>query len=181
MPWWWGRLDGGVWIWNCHPEAVVAMTIRHGLQTLKIKHSMWKRLRKWFADIRSASALTTGAFGERVAADFLVDAGFKIVARNWRSPRDRRDEIDLVCRDGEVLVFVEVKARASTALVPGYFTVDARKKKVLRRAATAYMRQLHPPPATFRLDVLEVITHVNAEPEVRHVANVPLFPKHFRP
>jgi putative endonuclease len=176
-----GRLDGGVWIWNCHPDAILAMTIRHGLQTLVIEQSMWKRLKAWFVGIRSASPPSTGVFGERVAADFLADAGFKIVARNWRSPRDRRDEIDLVCRDGEVLVFVEVKARSATALVPGYFTVDARKKKVLRRAATAYLRQLHPPPATFRLDVVEVTTRGDAKPEVRHFANVPLFPKHFCP
>ncbi len=142
---------------------------------------MWKRLKAWFARIRTASARSTGVLGERVAADFLADAGFKIIARNWRSPRDRRDEIDLVCRDGEVLVFVEVKTRSATALVPGYFTVDTRKRKVLRRAATAYLRQLHPPPETFRLDVMEVTTLGNAKPKVRHFSNVPLFPKHFRP
>ena len=110
-----------------------------------------------------------------------MDRNFKILARNWRSPRDRRDEIDLVARDGEVLVFVEVKTRAATALVPGYFTVDARKKKVLRRAATAYLRQLHPPPAVFRLDVIEVTTKEGRAPEVLHFENVRLFPKHFQP
>jgi len=53
-----------------------------------------------------------GAAGEAAAADFLRRRhGFAIVARNWRSPRDRRHEIDLVARDGDVLVFVEVKAR----------------------------------------------------------------------
>ena len=135
----------------------------------------------WFAGIRSKPELSAGAFGERVAGDFLADNGFKIIARNWRSPLDRRDEIDLVCRDGEVLVFVEVKARSANALVPGYYTVDARKKKVLRRAAAAYLRQLHPPPDTFRLDVVEVTTRGDAKAEIRHFANVPLFPKHFRP
>ncbi|MFA6286273.1 MAG: YraN family protein [Opitutaceae bacterium] len=142
---------------------------------------MWKRLKAWFDVIRDSAALQTGVLGERQAADFLTGRGFKILARNWRDPRDRRDEIDLVCREGEVVVFVEVKTRAATALVPGYFTVDARKKKVLRRAATAYLRQLHPPPATFRLDVVEVTTRGNDEPEIRHFENIPLFPKHFRP
>lgn len=142
---------------------------------------MWKRLKSWLACLRAPADVPTGDLGERVAANFLADGGYKILARNWRSARDRRDEIDLICRDGEVLVFVEVKTRTSTALVPGYFAVDKRKKTVLRRAATVYLRQLHPPPETFRLDVVEVTTAENRQPEVRHFENVPLFPKHFRP
>lgn len=142
---------------------------------------MWKRLQAWLAIIRGASSLSTGDQGERSAAAFLAGRGWRILARNWRSPRDRRDEIDLVCRDGDVLVFVEVKTRAAGALVPGYFAVDGRKKKVLRRAATAYLRALRPPPATFRLDVVEVSARDGFPPEIRHFENVPLFSKHFRP
>ena len=150
---------------------------------------MFQRLKSWLADIvgntpgagASGPTRSTGDLGERLAAEFLARRGFKVLARNWRSPRDRRDEIDLVCREGEAVVFVEVKTRAASALVPGYFTVDARKKKVLRRAATAYLRQLHPPPATFRLDVVEVTTRENDAPEIRHFENVALFAKHFRP
>ncbi|HTQ29830.1 MAG TPA: YraN family protein [Opitutaceae bacterium] len=133
---------------------------------------------------RSAGSTTpTGAAGERAAEEFLRrERGFSIVTRNWRSPRDRRDEIDLVCRDGGVLVFVEVKTRAAGALVPGYYTVDARKKKVLRRACTAYLRALagDARPQTFRLDVVEVaMPGGGGPPEVRHFENVPLFPKSF--
>lgn len=128
-----------------------------------------------------------GGEGERLAADWLRrERGFEIVARNWRSPHDRRDELDLVCRDGEVLVFVEVKARAATALVPGYFAVDARKKRVVRRAATAYLAGLVERPRTFRFDVVEVSGTVSASAvspggtEIRHFENIPLFSKHFR-
>lgn len=120
-----------------------------------------------------------GERGEKIAADWLRRTrGFTIVAHNWRSPRDRRDELDLVCHDGEVLVFVEVKARAPEALVPGYHAVDARKKRVLQRAARAYLAGLGEKPRTFRLDVVEVV--LTAEPEVLHFENVALFPKHFR-
>jgi putative endonuclease len=123
-----------------------------------------------------------GAAGELAAAKFLRARGLRVVTRNWRNPRDRRDELDLVCRDGDALVFVEVKTRAASALVPGYYTVDRRKKKVLRRTVTAYLRGLRPPPATFRFDVVEVATFADARPpEVRHFENVPLFSKHFRP
>jgi len=154
---------------------------------------------------------TTGERGEKTAAVWLArERGFEIVARNWRNPQDRRDEIDLVCRDREALVFVEVKARAAGALVPGFYAVDARKKRVLRRTIKAYLAGLREKPPTFRFDIVEVATattkesrpaseftdlgdrkiseHPNdladaispREPEVLHFENVPLFPKHFR-
>jgi putative endonuclease len=119
-----------------------------------------------------------GAEGERLAAEFLRRRhGFEIVARNWRNPRDAREELDLVCRDGEVLVFVEVKSRPDTALVPGYHAVDRRKKRVLRRAIHAYLTRLRPPPRTFRFDVVEVVTSARMAPQTLHYENVPLFSK----
>lgn len=127
----------------------------------------------------------TGGRGERLAAEWLRrERNFSIVARNWRSPRDRREEIDLVCRDAEVLVFVEVKARAADARVPGYYAVDRRKKKVLRRAIESYLRQLRDRPAAFRFDVVEValpVAPADTAPEILHFENVPLFSKYFRP
>jgi putative endonuclease len=125
-----------------------------------------------------------GERGERLAAAWLRrEKSFVIVARNWRNPADRREEIDLVARDGEVLVFVEVKARSAAALVPGYHAVDERKKRVLRRAAESYLAQLRKKPRTFRLDVVEVALGADPKtaPEILHFENVPLFAKHFRP
>ena len=120
-----------------------------------------------------------GARGERLAAAYLQrEHGFAIVARNWRNPQDRRDELDLVCRDGDALVFVEVKTRSSAALVTGYHAVNRPIKRVLLRAAAAYLRQLRPPPRTFRLDIVEVTMPVDGGPPViSHFANIPLFPK----
>lgn len=142
---------------------------------------------------------SAGERGERLAAEWLGrEAGFVVIVRNWRNPRDRRDEIDLVCRDGDVLVFVEVKARAAGALVPGYHAIDERKKRVLRRTIKAYLAGLHEKPRTFRFDVLEIATATTGDPDsnaasptasrpngeresaVLHFENVPLFSKHFR-
>ena len=136
---------------------------------------MLSRLKK-FLGLPSAAEENSGARGEAAAAEFLQrEQAFSIVARNLR------EEIDLVAREGEVLVFVEVKTRAAAALVSGFHSVNARKKGVLRRAATAYLRTLQHPPVTFRLDVVEVVFAPGGAADVRHFANVRLFPKYFQP
>jgi Holliday junction resolvase-like predicted endonuclease len=86
--------------------------------------------------LRGARALADRARrdpGERAAERFLRALGYRVVARNWRSPRDRRDEADLLVRspDGASLVIVEVK-RASGPWDP-LGRVDTRKKEVLWR------------------------------------------------
>ena len=139
--------------------------------------NLWTKLRPGVPRSEQAEA---GALGEKTAADFLrTRHGYAIVARNWRNPRDLREELDLVCRDGDVLVFVEVKARAAGALVSGYEAVDDRKKRVLRRAVQAYLGQLSPVPRTFRLDIVEVTLSDRLPPQVMHYENAPLFPKGY--
>ena len=138
---------------------------------------VWEKLAHREAPTVNAAA---GARGEQAAADFLqARHGFAIVTRNWRRPRDQRDEIDLVCRDGDVLVFVEVKARAEGALVSGFQAVTERKKRALRRAVHAYLGSLTPPPRTFRFDVAEVTLSGRLPAQVMHYANVPLFPEGY--
>ena len=147
-------------------------------------NSMFSWLRNFFRR-RVPAAAARGETGERLAADFLRrERGYGIIARNWRAPRDRRAEIDLVCRDGDALVFVEVKARTAGALVPGYYAVTARKKRALRRACMAYLALLPRQARAFRFDVVEVslpppAAPAEMRPEVRHFANIPLFPKHY--
>lgn len=120
----------------------------------------------------------TGRRGERAAEEFLRrEKSFRIITRNWRCARE---EIDLVCRDGQVLVFVEVKTRAAGARVPGYYAVDKRKKKALHRACREYLKQLRQKPQTFRFDVVEVGMSAGGKPEVLHFQNIPLFPKHYQ-
>jgi len=121
-----------------------------------------------------------------LARAHLEGLGYRILAVNWRAPSDRRDEIDLVALDREVLVFVEVKTRAADALVAGHYAVDERKKRVLRRAAYSYLCGLDRPPRSVRFDVVEVALHKSVEsgnasaPVVRHFKAVPLFPKTLR-
>lgn len=147
------------------------------LQMLGWLKEVWSKVVRREAPTARAEA---GARGEQAAADYLqARHGFAIVTRNWRSPRDLRDEIDLVCRDGDVLVFVEVKARAEGALVSGFQAVDGRKKRALQRAVHAYLGALANPPRTFRFDVAEVTLSGRLPPQVMHYENVPLFPKGY--
>jgi putative endonuclease len=139
-----------------------------------------ERLAQWFKMIsrpRLGGARDIGAAGERAAERFLRERhGFEVVARNWRHGRD---EIDLICREGDVLVFVEVKARSAGALVPGYYTVDRRKKKAMRRVIHAFLTSLKSRPRTFRFDVVEVEMQQGRADQVLVFKNIPLFPKGY--
>jgi len=112
----------------------------------------------------------TGQVGELAAEKFLKrEKGFKICERNWRSGRD---EIDLIAYEFDILVFVEVKTRRAGGLVPGYYSVDDRKKCALKRVAQAYMRTLKQAPNTYRLDVVEVNRFPEKEWEIFHFSNI---------
>jgi putative endonuclease len=106
-----------------------------------------------------------GEFGESLAARFLTDAGYEIVARNART---RLGELDLVARDGEWLCFVEVKTRRSARFGTGSEAVDFRKQVRLRKLATAWLGNLvH--STRFRFDVVDVLVLPGRNPEIRHI------------
>ena len=97
----------------------------------------------------------TGQWGERAAEKHLRAQGFRILGRRVRV--GDRDEIDLVVRDGDVLVFVEVKTRASARYGRPISAVDRRKRQVQSRAAVRYLQKLKRRDVLFRFDVVEVI------------------------
>ena len=125
----------------------------------------------------NSTRVERGQYGEDLAVDYCKHTlGFQVIARNWRY---KRDELDIVCVDAGVLVFVEVRARAANALVGGYHSIDAHKKQVLQRGSKAYINQLQNPPKQVRFDVIEVSLSDDGEGDVRHYGNVPLFSKHY--
>lgn len=82
-------------------------------------------------------------YGELAAASFLRGEGFSVLRRNWRPVRG--GELDLVCRDGNCLVFVEVKTRTGNSYGGARRAVDARKRALIRRGAAEWLRQLPEP------------------------------------
>lgn len=123
------------------------------------------------------SSASVGRCGERAAEALLKKKGFRVLARNWRSGRD---EIDLVCQYGQAVVFVETRTRSERALVGGYDSIDARKKKALHRVCRAYLGQMRPPWKTVRFDVVEVEHTDGVIGACRHFEDVPLFSKSAR-
>lgn len=126
---------------------------------------MFEALKQFLEDKKD-----TGHVGENAAARYLKRTrNFKILERNWR---EGRDELDLIALDEGILVFVEVKTRRAGGLVPGYFSINKRKKRAIKRAARAYMRTLKERPKTYRLDVVEVNYHPTKEWEILYFSNI---------
>ncbi len=116
------------------------------------------------------AAQRAGAWGERVAADFLEKKGYRILGRNVRF--GSRCELDLVARSPalEALVFVEVKTRRNEAFGRPASAVDRGKRRALGRAALRYLRRLPAKPARIRFDVVEVVGEPDGgAPVVRHI------------
>ena len=112
--------------------------------------------------------LRHGRIGERAARRHLCRQGLKFLTANFRSDRG---EVDLVCRDGDCLVFVEVKTRSSEDWTRPVAAVDARKRRLLSQTALDYLRLLHNPPVKIRFDVVEVLLSGEEVREVRHLPN----------
>lgn len=111
-----------------------------------------------------ASHLVTGRRGERAAFFFLRRLGFVVTARGWRSPRARGD-LDLVAWEDGVLCFVEVKTRTTRAVAPAEAAVDGEKKRMLRKMAHYYVRQLPTRDVPVRFDILSIYFEGRRSPD----------------
>jgi putative endonuclease len=96
-----------------------------------------------------------GAAAETLAAEFLARRGLAIVERNWRR---RCGEIDLVARDGDTLVFVEVRLRRHGSFGGAAASITAAKRARLASAANLYLAGLrHTPPCRFDAVLLDAL------------------------
>lgn len=108
-----------------------------------------------------------GDFGESVAVAFLRGQGCRILARNFKGPR--RGEVDIVARDGRLLMFVEVKTRHADTRVRPLDAVDKHKQALIERGANAWLKQLGTRRLPWRFDVIEVLVEEGQRPRVNHV------------
>jgi putative endonuclease len=113
--------------------------------------------------------LRRGVRGEKLACRYLKRNGYKILLRNFRGRSG--GEIDVVCRDNDTLVFVEVKTRTREDFGRPFEAVDRAKQKRISRGALAWLRMLDNPDILFRFDVVEVVIADDAEPRVELIKN----------
>ena len=125
----------------------------------------------------SPEHLRRGELGERAAKKHLKRLGLKFLVSNYRSPRG---EIDLVFRDADCLVFVEVKTRSSEDWTRPAAAVNADKRRLLCQAALDYLRLLKNPQVKIRFDIVEVLLNDGAVREVRHLPNTFVMERPYR-
>src|SRR5438067_10677837 len=111
---------------------------------------------------RSPAHLRLGTRGENLACGFLRRRGYKILYRNFRGRRG--GEVDIVCRDGDTFVFVEVKTRTGADFGRPLEAVNAAKRKLISRGALAWLQLLDNPDILVRFDVVEIVLAEDGQP-----------------
>jgi putative endonuclease len=111
-----------------------------------------------------------GRVGESIAGTFLNNKGYIILERNWRTPYG---EIDMVARQSESIVFVEVKTRSSKSLGPPEISITPRKAEHMRSSAEYYIQQHPETNADWRIDLITIQLQPDDSPAIiDHFENV---------
>ena len=139
--------------------------------------SLTNAIKEWLHKKEIPLSARHGALGERAAKKHLKQLGLKYLTANFRSARG---EIDLVFRDDDCLVFVEVKARSSEDWVRPAASVNKHKRRLLCQTALDYLALLKNPPVKIRFDIVEVLLHESAVREIRHLPNTFVMEKPYR-
>jgi len=127
-----------------------------------------ERVKSWWDGKKEPVHLRYGRLGERAARRHLRRLGLKFLTANFRSPRG---EMDLIFRDDDCLVFVEVKTRSSEDWMRPAAAVNAERRRRLTRTALDYLRLLKNPSVKVRFDIVEVLLESGQVHEVRHLPN----------
>jgi putative endonuclease len=130
--------------------------------------NLLERLTLWRVKKKAHWTHRHGALGEDAAKKHLRKKGLKYLTANFNSGRG---EIDLIFRDDDCLVFVEVKTRSTEAWVRPAAAVNADKRLRLTRCAFDYLRLLRSPEIKIRFDVVEVLLRDGEVKEIRHLPN----------
>ncbi len=117
----------------------------------------------------AASRQALGAYGERVAEEHLTAQGMTLLERNWRCAEG---EIDLVLRDGVVLVVCEVKTRTSTTNGTPHEAITDAKLDRLQRLGTLWAEARSVAPQETRVDLVAVMRPRRGPAQVDHVRGI---------
>ena len=107
-----------------------------------------------------------GSHGERIALAYLIDAGLRVLDRNWRC---REGELDIVAREGDALVFCEVKTRRGTGYGHPVEAVTVAKQRRLRTLAQRWLAAHDQHAPELRFDVVGVLVRPSRPAVVTHL------------
>lgn len=122
-----------------------------------------------FHDSSAQTNAELGELGERIAKLWLRKNGRKVLYRNFSGPDG--GEVDVVCRHGETLTFVEVKTRRREGQHRPADAVNREKQALIIKGAREWLRMLDNSRVNYRFDIAEVILRDGEEPEVRVIEN----------
>lgn len=106
-----------------------------------------------------------GALGEQIALEYLLERKYQILETNWVCGHK---EVDIIAKDGDTIVFVEVKTRHSTCLVEPEATVDVYKQRHLIWAANSYVNRFQY-DNDVRFDIIAIVIDKNNEKRIEHI------------
>lgn len=109
-----------------------------------------------------------GKEGENIAAKYLAEKGFEIVERNYHYSHG---EIDIVARDKECLVFVEVKTRLNLKYGEPEYAINPKKIKQIKKMAELYLFDKEIEEANCRFDVVAILLEDETNPQITHYEN----------
>jgi len=133
---------------------------------LKDKHSLVPNTRR------------VGELGEELAAQFLIENGYRLMLANFKIPIGRNSrgaqvtgEIDLIALDADILCFVEVKTRSSDEYAAPVAAVDLRKQRQITRTARMYRKTFNLNAVKFRYDVVAIVLKKDEKPTIEIFKN----------
>ena len=138
-------------------------------QSIADLSNRWRNRFSHWKESSRPTHLRRGTHGEKLACRFLKRNGYKVLFRNFRGRSG--GEIDIVCRDKDTLVFVEVKTRTREDFGRPIAAVDRQKQHRISRGGLAWLRMLDNPDILFRFDVVEVILTEDATPRIEIIRN----------
>ena len=118
--------------------------------------------------INSKARQHLGAWGEEIAAAYLKNLGYQIIASNYRT---RYGELDLICRDGGVWCFIEVKTRKNRRFGYGYQAVTLKKQRHMMLAAQIYLSQARLMEVPVRFDIVSIDFKTAADYQISLINN----------
>jgi len=117
---------------------------------------------------KKSSSKSLGKFGEEIAEELLRSKGYQILKRNFRFGKG---EIDIIAKDGDYLVFVEVKSRKNYDFGEPEYAITKSKQRQLKKIAEAYFYVNGIEEQLCRFDVITIVGEKREEMKINHIEN----------